>query len=412
MKGGMVSFSGHTYYIYGYVNSYVTVIQYIEMPGRTPYSYCTRLTIDNWDEVTKLDKPIPKCIQDCLSVMLGASGICSGADPEIFIGKGEGIIPAFDFLPSKKEPLKGYSSSNNSGQNIYWDGFQAEFTVLANGCLGWVTDSVQSTMKKLLEVAKKHDKDAVLLPKPTVYVSKEALAAGKDEHVEFGCTPSLNAYGIPGAFIPGRVCEIRSSGGHIHFGLGKLSEDVANLIVKRLDAIVGVLSVSLFQSFDDRNRRMMYGLAGEYRLPEHGLEYRTLSNAWVYHPVAMNFIFNMARAIAASFLANDILPWEATEIEVVQCINTCDVALAQEILMRNDATLRKIIDQVYPMYPTGHVEVAMEMIYNGIETVIPHYTAIEKNWELESDWTGHCDGIEKNWKTFSAAAVTRKVKAA
>jgi hypothetical protein len=63
----------------------------------------------------------------------------------------------------------------------------------------------------------------------------------------------------------------RTTGGHIHFGIGKRDDETVSRMVKALDAIIGVACVSLFDGIDDPRRRRMYGLAGEYRLPEYGV---------------------------------------------------------------------------------------------------------------------------------------------
>ena len=43
-----------------------------------------------------------------------------------------------------------------------------------------------------------------------------------------------------------------------------------------------------------KERRKLYGMAGEYRLPAHGIEYRTLSNFWLRSPVLADFVAQMA----------------------------------------------------------------------------------------------------------------------
>jgi len=51
------------------------------------------------------------------------------------------------------------------------------------------------------------------------------------------------------------------------------------------------------QNLDEPVRREYYGLAGEYRLPPHGLEYRSLSCAWIFHPKAAATILDLARRV-------------------------------------------------------------------------------------------------------------------
>jgi hypothetical protein len=338
-----------------------------------------------------------------------------GADPEIFITDAFGnVIPAFEFLPDKSKPLLS-KHDERYGDNlpIYWDGFQAEFNTTAQSCIAWPVDSVASCLKALSKAAIAFKPGAKLLAKPTVNVSREALVSPEDKHVEFGCTPSKNAYGMNGLFIPGRECNSRSAGGHIHFGTAYLMKGMSpaqiDNVIKVMDSILGVIGVSMFQSFDDPARRTMYGLAGEYRLPPHGIEYRTLSNAWIYHPAAMNLIFNLARSVMTLALKDKANDWIAKEEEVIHCINTCDVSLAQRILFTNDSFLREIILASYPNLPYL-LDVTLETIYNGVESVIPDYTNIEKNWDVNGRWITHSEGEGKNWNGFCYQVTKQQTK--
>ncbi len=331
-----------------------------------------------------------------------------GSDPEIFVEDGKGkIIPAFDFLGSKENPNKcpGYGESYNlhnpdnddRGNTIYWDGFQAEFTTLATNCMGWHGDSLQAGLRGLYELVKKHDKKAKLSHKTVFDISKRLLKSAAPEHVAFGCNPSLNAYGMSGLEMPGTAVEYRSAGGHVHLGFNdnkSLTKDDYINMVKGLDAIMGVAGVSLFAKYDDPRRRMMYGLAGEYRLPPHGLEYRTLSNAWLFHPVLANIVFDLSRT-AAMFGKNKMLVhWNATEAETIEVINTCNVEGARAILKRNEALLLRLLNVKLQSQEAS--KYALKAILEGADSIIKNMKDIEGNWGLTKKWRTHCDGKNKN----------------
>src|SRR5690606_35169598 len=63
-----------------------------------------------------------------------------GADPEIFIENQNGLISSFDFLNNKSNAVKGKFNSYYGYNDIYSDGFQAEFTVVPGPCLSYVVD--------------------------------------------------------------------------------------------------------------------------------------------------------------------------------------------------------------------------------------------------------------------------------
>lgn len=331
-----------------------------------------------------------------------------GSDPEIFVEDKEGnVIPAFKFLPGKNKPETYITRGFTHG--IYWDGFQAEFSTQPETCLAWQVDSVQAAMRQLLKLAKAHDKNAKLSIKTCVNVDPKDLAEGAEEHVQFGCMPSLNIYGMEGQKVDGRELPYRSSGGHIHFGIGKKSKKEIEQIVKALDAILGVACVSLFAKYDDPKRRINYGLAGEYRLPEHGLEYRTLSNAWLCHPIIMNMVFDISRKVVKFAELGYLKFWKGSEKETIDCINNCDVKLAKKILTRNKKIMLQIIKEAYKGIPSNQHRKIYGVLFRGVQSLVKDPSDIKGNWELTSAWTEHSDGQEKNvYKGIGFVIETKK----
>lgn len=323
-----------------------------------------------------------------------------GSDPEIFVENSKGaLIPAFDFLGSKEKPdtterqPDGYGDAKPN--TLYWDGFQAEFTTNDSHCMGWHGDSIQCGLEGILNRAKKHNRNAKLSIKTVFDIPPELLKKSAPEHVAFGCNASFNAYGMNGLQAPGEQVTYRSAGGHVHLGFPKkYSKEEYEKMVKALDAILGVAGVSMHAKYDDPRRRIMYGLAGEYRLPPHGLEYRVLSNAWLFHPVIANIVFDLARS-AAMFGLKDLLKhWDAKEEETIAVINTCDVEGARAILKRNKDLLLSILKARYRN--ESYCNYAFKAIFEGMESVIKDPSDIEKNWNLNSIWKNHCDGPGKN----------------
>lgn len=339
-----------------------------------------------------------------------------GSDPEIFVENSKGtIIPAFNFLGSKAKPdhTPGYGENyhtvlprnKTNGNDLYWDGFQAEFTTRASHCMGWHADSIQAGLRGIYLAAKKFNKNARLSIKTVFDISPELLAKSKPEHVAFGCNASFNAYGMNGLQAPGNTIGYRSAGGHVHFGFDKKhSKEVYEKMVKALDAILGVAGVSMFATYDDPRRRIMYGLAGEYRLPPHGLEYRVLSNAWLFHPVLANIVFDLARSAAMFGMKDMISFWDAKEEETINVINTCNVEGARAILKRNETLMKKIINVKYSCNEMA--DYAYKAILNGAESIIKDPSDIVGNWNLDIEWTTHCDGTNK---TVQRVAKNKKV---
>lgn len=322
-----------------------------------------------------------------------------GCDPEIFVERGDGsIFPAFDFLGSKNKPtLTPIQREAGKSLSTYWDGFQAEFETWPSSCLAWNVDSVQVGLKTVLQAARKIDKTAKLSTKTVFEVPYELLQNSAEEHVTFGCMPSFNAYGLEGMTMPARELTSRSAGGHIHFGIGSRPVENQKRIVKALDAVLGISCVSMFENFDNPVRRNFYGLPGEYRTPAHGLEYRTLSNAWMFHPLIMNIVFDLSRKCVKLGDLNMLNHFKGCKEETIEVIRGCDVKRAREIMDRNKNLITKMIKACGGSYSYDNApEVIFNIFRNGMESAIKDPTDLIKNWNLDSEWVKHSDGTGKN----------------
>lgn len=326
-----------------------------------------------------------------------------GSDPEIFaVNKDGSLVPAFEFLDSKEDA----PNSVNAG-SAYWDGYQAEFAPAASHCLGWISDHHQSLMSGIRARLVANFPEAELTLRNTFNVPMERLLADDDKYVMFGCTPSMNAYGEPPAVSGGinpRDVPFRSAGGHLHFSLDESQKENVVEVVKALDSVLGVMCVSMFQFYDSPERRLLYGRAGEYRTPSHGLEYRVLSNAWLCHPAVLNFVFEVARKVIGNF-RNVRKVWQASEDDVRSCINNCDVMLAHAILRDNSGVFTGLLQKL----PTrSNINMWEDIVLNGVDKYLNNPLKPSANWALSGYWTPHCDGPLCNVSRASAAGRLEK----
>ncbi len=331
-----------------------------------------------------------------------------GSDPEMFVENGQGeLIPAFKFLKPKATSDRAEGGRTSRGERVYWDGFQAEFETEPNGCLEMLSDSTQRGLATLLQLAKKFDKTARISSKTVFEVPMNVLAETEEKFVEFGCMPSINSYGLEGIKVPARQVTARSAGGHMHFGIGPRSKEKMDMIVKALDAILGVSCVSLFANFDNPARRQTYGLPGEYRTPPHGLEYRTLSNAWLMHPFLMNIVFDYGRRALAFGDAGMLKHFKGDEAETIDVIRNCDVPRARAIMERNKPLLIELLKSAGGHYPEM-AEHVYRIYLNGAETIIDDPNNIARNWNLEGGWSAMCHGVGKNLTGARQLILTNK----
>lgn len=311
-----------------------------------------------------------------------------GSDPEIFVEDNAGkIIPAFAFLGSKGEK----KDMTRQNKPVYWDGPQAEFETVAGGCLAYHVDSIQEGLETVYKAAKKYDHDAKLSIKTVMEIGYDVLQAAKDEHIAFGCMPSENVYGLKSKEVPPRELPFRSTGGHIHFGIGEKNKNAEQVkqMVRALDSILAVCCVSLFAKYDNPIRRQFYGMTGEYRTPKHGLEYRALSNAWICHPMISHLVLDLARKCLVFGEKGFLKFWETSEAETIECVQNCDVDLAHKIMERNRSTILKIFRAAYSYLSEKQLENAYHIFYDGVDAAIKNPSDIINNWKLDGGWVVH-----------------------
>lgn len=309
----------------------------------------------------------------------------NGTDPEIFVTDSEGqVIPAWTFLPSKeKAPVESVDSSGDGTCSVYWDGFQAEASVSSSNCASWVVDNTQCALEKILLAARKVNPSAHLSLESALPVLDSDLTSAKPEHVGFGCHPSLNAYGSRGEDVGDpRSLPFRFAGGHLHWGGNFTSTGIPiERYIRALDATIGIASVGMFASLENPLRRRFYGLAGEYRLPAHGIEYRVLSNAWLCSPAIQFWYFDIGRStlrlVAGS---NDLLLLSQDFSRIQSIINECDVSGARKYVQENVDLYRALGNQVYTTPQVTFL--GLQLIFHGVESVIEDPRDLVKNWRL------------------------------
>ena len=327
----------------------------------------------------------------------------SGTDPEIFVVDRWGdICPAWSFLPAKAEAYKlprWQPKAKQVSENLlsehavancvaYWDGFQAEFSTPGVDCLDTLCTEVFHQLKALQA---KLPLGYKLSPESTLPVTQLVLDKASEEHVALGCKPSLNAYDHRGICVENcRDLRHRFAGGHIHFGLGPEFRTPEKLIaaVKMIDAVMGVASVSLLPK-ESPIRRRYYGLAGEYRTPSHGLEYRVLSNYWLRSPKLFMLTFTLARGAMRLGLRDFRKDYQASDAEVTECINNHDVDLACKLIDRNRLIYEALLN-AYCNADARGVDYTLAMFKGGVGNYLPSLD-IPANWHLDQPTYRYAD---------------------
>lgn len=145
----------------------------------------------------------------------------------------------------------------------------------------------------------------------------------------FGCDPDYNAWERRINPKPRGGDNLRTSGFHIHFGYDNPRISISEMIVKSCDLHLGVPGVLMEP---DNERRSLYGKAGCFRTPPHGVEYRTLSGWFASSRELRGWVFEQAMR-AVEFVNNDRLEEiEAVGPQIVEAINKSDKVLAGNLV--------------------------------------------------------------------------------
>ena len=218
--------------------------------------------------------------------------ISIGADPEVFLkNKKTGqIVSAHDLMPgTKEEPHKVQSGA------IQVDGLAAEFNIDPALDANQFTTNIQTVMG---ELQKQVGNDYEFAIQPTAMFDEGYFKSLPEFNRTLGCVPDWNGWTGQLNDKPDGDVYQRAAGGHVHIGWGKNMdpmdpmhiEDCAK-VARQLDYYLGMYSLHWDK---DVERRKMYGKAGCFRPKEYGMEYRTLSNAWLLSPKLQKWVFNAA----------------------------------------------------------------------------------------------------------------------
>lgn len=201
-----------------------------------------------------------------------------GCDPELFIKEDDRVISFHGKINGKvKEPVKfGY------GQ-VLEDGCALEFNLPpALSC----EEFDRGIEEMLRDIKSKWD-----------YTTKSYHEFSNEEIDsplcwESGCSSSINA--INGLKIPSvRYYDgFRACGGHVHLGWDNPNKAARQRVGIMCDYYLGLPSILMDK--EGLARRKVYGKAGDIRYKPYGIEYRSLSNFWIFESKHREWVYSQA----------------------------------------------------------------------------------------------------------------------
>jgi len=214
--------------------------------------------------------------------------ILIGADPEFFVRnkKTNELISAHGLIAgTKKEPIP------MGPGHAQVDGMALEINVPPAKNAKEFIDGFKGVMNAL----QKELPDVTFDFSPVAHFGADVIKNQPREARELGCEPDFNAYNAGKPFPrPNADTPFRTASGHVHIGWTN-EQDVGDpdhieaciMLSKQLDFMLGLPSLVWDE---DVTRRQLYGKAGCYRPKHYGMEYRTMSNAWLTDDERIKFV--------------------------------------------------------------------------------------------------------------------------
>lgn len=250
-----------------------------------------------------------------------------GADPELFLRKGGKFYSAHGMIPgNKRNPHKVACGA------VQVDGMALEFNIDP-------AESEETFLQNILNVRSMLESMVPgfeVVPEPTAMFDHEYMEQQPVESKILGCDPDYNAWqdGMRNPPPDGNV-DFRTGAGHVHVGwcnnANIMSESHFNACVmatKQLDCVLGLGSL-LYDN--DNTRRLLYGKAGAFRPKPYGVEYRTLSNAWLKSHETIRWVYKSTVGALQSLLNGRRFWEELPEGHVQNLINSAGNAKERQI---------------------------------------------------------------------------------
>lgn len=199
-----------------------------------------------------------------------------GCDPEFFVTKDGKPVSAHALIPGdKKTPFKV------KGGAVQVDGMALEFNIDPAKNSEEFVARLDMVMKQILAMVPDH----AMYDQPVAEFGFDYIQSQPQEAKVLGCEPDYNAYTGEANPTPNAEMPFRTASGHIHIGWTKNVDphdpghfNACRRLTRMLDRRLGVMSLIWDK---DKKRRELYGKAGAFRPKPYGMEYRTLSNAWL-----------------------------------------------------------------------------------------------------------------------------------
>lgn len=240
-----------------------------------------------------------------------------GSDPEVFLQDKQGNpISSIGYINADKwNPMQ--IPDMPEGYTLQEDNVSLEYGIPPASSADQFVEHINKVMTKSLEYLPN-----LSFSRLSCIVFPESQMEHPRAHI-FGCEPDYNAWTMetnPSPKPPHPL--MRSAGGHVHV---ETSQDPAD-VIRKMDLFLGVPSVLMD---DGEMRKQLYGKAGAFRVKSYGVEYRTLSNFWIFREPLIRWVWNNTKRA----LDSDVNIVEE-QSRINEAINNNNKQVAQQLVQQ------------------------------------------------------------------------------
>jgi len=238
-----------------------------------------------------------------------------GSDPEVFLQDASGKpISSIGYINADKwNPMQ--IPDMPIGYTLQEDNVSLEYGIPPAASREEFIRSINLVMAKSLDYL------------PQLSFSKLSCIVFPEDQMEhpgahmFGCEPDFNAWTGKENLKPTPPHPLmRSAGGHIHI---ETTQDPFS-VARRMDFYAGVPSVLMDNG---EQRKKLYGSAGACRVKKYGVEYRTLSNFWIFDDKYIGWAWDVSKqALDSTLCVEDYAE------DIFEAINNNNKQVAQRLV--------------------------------------------------------------------------------
>lgn len=250
--------------------------------------------------------------------------ITVGSDPEFFLihKTVRELVPSIGKIGGTKyEPI-----TLPQGVKVHEDNVAVEVDVKPSSSADEFVSNVHKSISAILESYPDFELSDV-----ASHIFDEEELKKLPGAFEAGCEPDFDAFTGETNQFCGFQSGLRCAGGHVHLAYEGHNFRSNIEAVMLFNIYLGVPSIILDQ---DKRRRELYGKASCYRTKEYGLEYRTLSNFWLFKDSYIRWVFNACEKIADNIVNKKPMPEYEDIVEAITIINSQDAETAKKFIER------------------------------------------------------------------------------